>query len=648
MAIKKNTDLTFADKAFTIVLAGPPGVGKALKNGTGVLTREGFKRIEMLKVGDYVYGEDGQEHKVVGVYPQGVRPVYRMTFSDGQQIECDEEHIWRVHATNGNSRRRGWHDMTTKEMLERGVLRKDVTRAGRVPTAKFKTPIVSPVEFPEKNLEVSPYIMGVLLGDGCISEGKPIFSNPLCDKEIADRVVSELPEGYSVTSRMLSTMTYYIKHDGRDNKVAQAIKEYGVCEKAGNKHIPSQYLFGSVSQRLDLLRGLMDTDGSALFNRVRFSTTSHMLAEGVVWLVKSLGGLSWMSAYDRTNEGKPVEYSVNVKLNICPFYLKRKADQWRESVFTRRIMDISKVDDAECTCIMVDNPTGLFVTDGFVVTHNTTLALSAPKPLLIDFDKGVARVRAEHRQLTAEEDSYDEFLADLESDEYKECETIILDTGGSLVQLMQPWARANDQKAARDGRAMFGVIKSEFLRLTAQLRGDGKNVVIIFHTAEVQKGDTVMTRLSCEGSVKDIVWTPADLGGTISIRGKKRIINFSPTEESFGKGCYGIRGEIEIPELAAGVPNKFLSDLFDKARANIAKEQAEFGSMKLVYDETLAQGASIIAAIKDAESATAAVAKLGNLKHALTSKAELSGKLQAKVRELGLKWDKTVSAYVAA
>lgn len=278
----------------------------------------------------------------------------------------------------------------------------------------------------------------------------------------------------------------------------------------------------------------------------------------------------------------------------------------------------------------------------------TTLALSAPKPLLIDFDKGIARVRAEHRQLTAEEDSYDEFLADLESDEYKECETIILDTGGSLVQLMQPWARANDQKAARDGRAMFGVIKSEFLRLTAQLRGDGKNVVIIFHTTEVQKGETVMTRLSCEGSVKDIVWTPADLGGTISIRGKKRIITFSPTEESFGKGCYGIRGEIEIPELAAGVPNKFLSDLFDKARANIAKEQAEFGSMKLVYDETLAQGASIIASIKDAETATAAVAKLGNLKHALTSKAELSGKLQAKVKELGLKWDKTVSAYVAA
>lgn len=281
-------------------------------------------------------------------------------------------------------------------------------------------------------------------------------------------------------------------------------------------------------------------------------------------------------------------------------------------------------------------------------TGKTTLSLSAPKPLLFDFDKGVSRVRAEHRGMTSECDTYEEFLADLETPEYKDCETVILDTGGSLVQMMQPWARANDRKAASDGRAMFGVIKSEFTRLSAQLRADGKNVVILFHTTEIMKGDQVMTRLSCEGSVKDICWTPADLGGTLFLRGKKRIMCFSPTEESFGKGCYGIRGEIEVPDLPAGAQNRFLTDLFDKARANIAKEQAEFGSMKLIYDEAIAQGTGIIAGIKDEETATAAVAKLGNLKHALTSKAELSGKLQTRVKDLGLKWDKGISAYVKA
>lgn len=278
----------------------------------------------------------------------------------------------------------------------------------------------------------------------------------------------------------------------------------------------------------------------------------------------------------------------------------------------------------------------------------STLALSAPKPLLFDFDKGISRVRAEHRALTSEVDSYEDFLADLESEEYKQCETVILDTGGSLVQLMQPWTKRTDRKASSDGRAMFGVIKSEFSRLSAQLRADGKNVVILFHTTEVMKGDQVMTRLSCEGSVKDICWTPADLGGTLFLRGRKRIICFSPTDEAFGKGCYGITGEIEVPDLPAGAPNKFLSDLFDKARANIAREQAEFSSLKLVYDEAIASGCSFIAEIKDSETATAAVAKLGNLKHALTSKAELSGRLQAKVKELGLRWDKGASAYVKA
>ena len=278
----------------------------------------------------------------------------------------------------------------------------------------------------------------------------------------------------------------------------------------------------------------------------------------------------------------------------------------------------------------------------------TTLALSAPNPLLFDFDRGISRVRPEHRRLTSECDSYEDFLADLETEEYKECETVILDTGGSLVQLMQPWARKQDKKAASDGRAMFGVIKSEFSHLTAQIRGDGKNVVILFHTTEVQKGDTILTRLSCEGSVKDICWTPADLGGTLFLRGKKRVMCFSPTDESFGKGCYGIRGEIEVPDLPAGAQNRFLTDLFDKARANIAKEQAEFGSMKLVYDEALAQGTSIIAGITDAVTATDAVSKLGNLKHALTSKAELRGKLQSRVKDLGLKWDKGLSAYVKA
>lgn len=276
----------------------------------------------------------------------------------------------------------------------------------------------------------------------------------------------------------------------------------------------------------------------------------------------------------------------------------------------------------------------------------TTLALSAPNPLLFDLDNGIARVRAEHRKMTSVCETYDELLSDMKSEEYKNAATIILDTGGSLVQMMQPWAKTQEPKAARDGRAMFGVIKREFDRLTWQIRQDGKNVVIVFHTTEVQKGDVTVTRISCEGSAKDIVWTPADFGGTMFQRGKKRIICFAPTEEAFGKGCFGIHGEYEVPELAPGMPNTFLTDLFEQARKNIADEQEKFSKDKKIYDEAVREGTLCIDSVKCADDATACVARLREITHALTSKAELSGKLQNKVNALKLRWDKQSGKYV--
>ena len=276
----------------------------------------------------------------------------------------------------------------------------------------------------------------------------------------------------------------------------------------------------------------------------------------------------------------------------------------------------------------------------------STLALSAPDPLLFDLDKGIARVRAEHRKLTAEESSYDELLNDMDSDEYKQCKTVIIDTAGSLVQMMQPWAQKTDVKAARDGRAMYGVIKREFERLTAQMRRDGKNVIIIFHTTEVQKGDTIMTRLSCEGSTKDIVWTPADLGGHMFMMGKRRMIGFSPTEEYFAKSCYGVNGVREVPTLNAGEPNDFLAKLFDECRKNITEEIEALKPQQEAYYAIMAKYAPMVESAKDVKALNKALKAITEAEHALTSKKELGGLLTAKAKELGLKFDKEKKAYV--
>lgn len=277
----------------------------------------------------------------------------------------------------------------------------------------------------------------------------------------------------------------------------------------------------------------------------------------------------------------------------------------------------------------------------------TTLALSAPKPFLFDADNGIARVRAEQRGVTSVMESYEEMLTDMESDEYKAAESIVIDTGGMLVQLMKDWAKKQDAKAAKDGRAMYGVIKTEFDRLCYQIRlKDKKHLVVVFHTTEQQKGDTIQTRLSCEGSTKDIVWTPADFGGYMFMMGKKRMIGFTPTDEYFAKGCFGVHGVMQLPELEPGQKSTFLTNLFRMAQENINKQSSEFLAEKETYDAALREGRAYIALISDGDTANKAAATIKNITHALTSREELGAEFKRKLKELGIRYDREKKSYV--
>lgn len=276
----------------------------------------------------------------------------------------------------------------------------------------------------------------------------------------------------------------------------------------------------------------------------------------------------------------------------------------------------------------------------------TTLALSAPEPFLIDTDNGIARVRAEHRCISSSVNSYEELLDDMQSEEYKAAKTVVVDTGGTLVQLMKAWAKKQDRKAASDGRAMYGVIKQEFDRLCHQIRIlDRKHLVVVFHTTEQQKGDSIQTRLACEGGAKDIVWTPTDFGGHLFMQGNRRMIGFSPTDEYFAKGCFGISGVHEIPELRPGMKNTFLTDLFDGAQQRINEEAAVYAGEKVKYDEALERGRNMINHIIDADTANFAAKSIGQLEHALTSRAELLTAFKVKAKELNLKFNKQTKLY---
>jgi hypothetical protein len=276
----------------------------------------------------------------------------------------------------------------------------------------------------------------------------------------------------------------------------------------------------------------------------------------------------------------------------------------------------------------------------------TTLALSAPDPILIDFDGGISRVKAQHRQLTIVCDTYEEVLKDLESPEVANCQTIIIDTGGSFVTYLQDWAMrinpVNRQKNGAISLKGFGAVKSEFIRFTSHLKDIlKKNVIYVFHSQEqADKDGNPQQRLMCEGAAKNIVWTPCDFGGYLQMINTDRVICFSPEQEFFAKGCHGITGRYPIPKLGANDKNDFLTKLFEQAKANIAAETEAFAPQKEQYEKAIAEAQDIIEGVVDAESANKAVDLLLKLDHALTSKRESSAMLKDKTDELGLKFVK--------
>lgn len=282
----------------------------------------------------------------------------------------------------------------------------------------------------------------------------------------------------------------------------------------------------------------------------------------------------------------------------------------------------------------------------------TTLALSAPDPILVDFDRGISRVKAQHRKTTIMCDTYEDILNDMASPEVASCQTIIIDTGGSFVSFLQDWAMRtnpaiNKQKNGAISLKGFGAVKSEFNRFTSHVKDVmNKNIIYVFHSQErTDKDGNAQQRLMCEGAAKNTVWTPCDFGGFVQIIGNDRVVCFSPEQEFFAKGCHGITGRYSIPQLNTADKNDFLTRLFEQAKANIAAENDVFIPQKEQYNTVMSQVKSIIGGVTNIESANVAWKQIPALEHALTSKKEAAAMLKAKTTELGLKY--TREGYVA-
>lgn len=304
---------------------------------------------------------------------------------------------------------------------------------------------------------------------------------------------------------------------------------------------------------------------------------------------------------------------------------------------------------------------------GFPGIGKTTLALSAPKPLYIDVDLSAERINREVLNMAegvTQPRDYKELRQDLgigcaETDlnavktTLSAYQTIVVDTGGKLLTIMGQYGRSIEPKyGQRDGSLSlkgYGWLGKEFQRfLDHCIYQLDKHIVIVFHTVEEKDGDDTKLRIKAEGSSKNSVWEIMDLGGFMEMRGAQRTIGFSNCERYFAKGTRGIHGVYPIPELTENAPNDFLTKLFTKYNAISAKEAEQAAEQQKAYEAAMAEGRAIIESVIDVDTANAAMPKLKQISHALTSALETNTAWNARTKELGLFYDKVLKKYTPA
>lgn len=356
------------------ILADDMGLGKMEPNSSLIPTINGFKKMGDICVGDVIFSSNGEPCNVLKTFPHKNKEIYRVSFSDGTHADCGLEHLWVVRDDNMRRRNKGWKTMSLKEIIESGI------KIRKTKSNKYEIPVSCPVKYQEKNFIIKPYILGMCIGDGNLCSGGIVISIPDSEIESVYRIQSMLPDYMTLKEdRHSNCPRYRIIHKNKKQKncFISEIKRLCLNVHGNDKFIPDEYKFSSISQRIDLLRGLMDSDGTITKerNKIVFCTKSKTLSEDISELVFSLGGIARINSYEHKGR-KGIEYQVNIQIKENPFYLTRKKERCNptfKKYCTKRISSVEYVRNEDATCLMVDSPDHTYLTSkNYIVTHNTT------------------------------------------------------------------------------------------------------------------------------------------------------------------------------------------------------------------------------------------------------------------------------------
>lgn len=349
---KKETDVVF--------IAAARKFGKMLDLDTPIFTPSGWVRNGDLKEGDVIYDEKGKEQTILQVHPIQVSPqAYRVHFDNGETIDACGDHLWLTYTKNDRARNRTPRVKNTQEIFDTQMYGREYNHS---------IPYAEAIEMEPKDLPVDPYVLGLWLGGGSTNEAR--FTT------VDDELIGYIKDaGYSVT-----------KYDYKEHYIKGLLPQLKELNVLGNKHIPTQYLLGSIEQRYALLQGLMDSDGTIndRGNSCTFDNTNKNLAEGVHQLVSSLG----MKATSKERQGKL--YGAEKKLCYRVFFhplgnpvfrLKRKQDKvssLKKRYKHHTIVKVEKIDSRPMRCISVSGDSHLYLASkSMIPTHNTQCAIYA-------------------------------------------------------------------------------------------------------------------------------------------------------------------------------------------------------------------------------------------------------------------------------
>ena len=369
-----------AEKQRTFI-ADEMGLGKACIISTMILTPTGWTTHGQIKENDLVIGSNGKPTKVLAVHPQGTTRVLRVEFTDGTHADVNPEHLWNVQDVNARKRNGPWKTLTTQQMYEGG---KEKDRQYTYEThyqkpngdCRWYIPIVQPVEIESQPTPIDPYLLGCLLGDGSLANHSVQLTT--ADTWMIDHIRTK---GYTI-NQLSSKYGYSLPG------LLPHTRQLGIQgHKAQTKFVPTTYLHNDIETRLNVLQGLMDTDGYISKNgTTQFTTISQQLAQDVTFLVQSLGGIARTTTktptYTHNGQKRTgqLAYTLTINIPTNPFKLPRKANQHDTKTVkyppSRGIKNITEQPPQKTLCITVDAPDHLYVIQHCIVTHNSLQALA--------------------------------------------------------------------------------------------------------------------------------------------------------------------------------------------------------------------------------------------------------------------------------